>query len=146
MTRATCYDAQRDARGIWKRVRITLKRARRQVARECRRKLSFTFEGHRWLRLKECGDRKHRLKSMTIGVIDSQKSIFYSVAIRRAGKAKKSLWARSRDVEDPEIQGSGFVAGTRQRFPRNHWSVSKQQGIRTEMEVFGKGAKPVRLL
>lgn len=97
-------------------------------------------------RLKECGDRKHRLKSMTIGVIDSQKSIFYSAAIRRAGKAKKSLWARSRDVEDPEIQGSGFVAGTRQRFPRNHWSVSKQQGIRTEMEVFGKGAKPVRLL
>lgn len=46
---------------------------------------------------------------MTIGVIDSQKSIFYSAAIRRAGKAKKSLWARSRDVEDPEIQGSGFA-------------------------------------
>lgn len=46
--------------------------------------------------------------SMTIGVIDSQKSIFYSAAIRRAGKAKKSLWARPRDVEDPEIQGSGF--------------------------------------
>ena len=88
---------------------------------------------------------------MMISVIDSQKSIFYSARIRRVGKVKKWLWARFNwDAERTPKKKSSFHRtwpnDSRQGFPRNHSSVSWQQGIRIEMEVFGKGARPRRLL